>query len=133
MMIEFVFLGIIAVLLLAPFLLSLRRTREEKGLQPIYEDRAMIFEMAFTLGSLGGANIPYWRLTFYDRFMVISAGLTPRLIPYDEIIQIRIKRFLIFRPLYLEYLGYDRKHGLYIFPRSKEKILELIKQKQNPS
>jgi len=133
MMIEFVFLGIIAVLLLAPFLLSLRRTREEKGLRPIYEDRAMIFEMAFTLGGLGGANIPWWRLTFYDRFMVISAGLMPRLIPYDEIIQIRIRRFFIFRALYLEYLGYDRRHGLYIFPRSKEKVLELIKQKQNPS
>jgi len=65
--------------------------------------------------------------------MVISAGLMPRLIPYDQIIKIEIRRLFISRALYLEYSGDNRKRSLYIFPRSKEKILELIKQKQNLS
>jgi hypothetical protein len=125
-MIGFVFLGIIAVLLLAPFLLSLRRTREEKGLRPIYEDRAWILEKTFPFG---GANIPWWRLTFYENFMIISAGLMPRLIPYDQIIRIELRRVFILRALYLEYPGYNRKHSLYVFPRSRERIFELIKQK----
>lgn len=129
-MIEFVLLGIIAILLLAPFLLSLRRTREEKGLRPIYEDRAWILEKTFPFC---GANIPWWRLTFYERFMIISAGLMPRLIPYDQIIKIELRRFLILKTLYLEYPGFDRKHCLYIFPRGKEKIFELVKQQQNLS
>jgi hypothetical protein len=127
-MIEFVFLGIFAVLLLAPFLLSLRRTREEKGLRPIYEDRAMIVERTFFI-FFSGANIPYWRLAFYETFMVISAGLMPRLISYDQIIKIEFKRLFISKALYLEYLRGARKHRLYIFSRSKEKIFELIKQK----
>ena len=131
-MIEFIFLGIVAVLLLAPFPLSLRRTRHEKGLRPIYEDRATILEKTF-LFFFSGGNIPVWRLTFYERFMVISAGLMPRLIPYDQIIKIEIRRLFISRALYLEYSGDNRKRSLYIFPRSKEKILELIKQKQNLS
>ncbi len=130
-MIEFAFLGIIAVLLLVPFLLSLRRTRDEKGLQPIYEDRAWIIEKSFFFS--GGANIPYWRLSFYESFMIISAGLMPRLIPYDQIITIEFRRLFIRKALYIEYPGYDRKHCLYIFPRNKEKIFELIKQKQNLS
>jgi len=101
---------------------------DEKGLQPIYEDRAMIVERTFFI-FFSGANIPYWRLAFYETFMVISAGLMPRVISYDRIIKIEPKRLFISKALYLEYLGGARKHCLYIFPRSKEKIIELIKQK----
>jgi hypothetical protein len=128
-MIDFVFLGIIALVLLAPFPLSLRRIPDEKGLPPIYKDRAMIFERTLFL-FFSGANIPYWRLAFYETFMVISAGLLPRMIRYDQIVKIEPKRLFISKGLYLEYLGGDRKHCIYIFPRNGKKVFELIKQKQ---
>jgi hypothetical protein len=120
-----VFLIIIGVILLGPFLLSLRRTSKEAGLKPIYEDRAIVFFRHFTGGSL-----PWWRLSFYDNFMVISTGLKPRLIPYDKISGIDHKSFFFFKSLYLEYKSNDTTKAFYMFPRDSRKILALIKRKK---
>jgi hypothetical protein len=121
-----VFLIIIGVILLGPFLLSLRRTSKEAGLKPIYEDRAIVFFRHFA-----GGNLPWWRLSCYDNFMVISGGLKSRLIPYEQISGIYHKRFfLFFKPLYLEYKSNDTMKGFYMFLRDSQKILELIQSKK---
>ena len=121
-----VFLIIIGVILLGPFLLSLHRTSKEAGLKPIYEDRAIVF-----FGHFAGGNLPWWRLSFYDNFMVISAGLKPRLVLYDKISSIYHKRFFwFFKPLYLEYKSNDAVKGFYMFPRDSQKTLALIQSKK---
>ena len=121
-----VFLTIIGMILLGPFLLSLRRTSKEAGLKPIYEDRAIVFFRHFA-----GGNLSWWRLSFYDNFMVISAGLKPRLIPYDKISGIYHKRFFFFfNSLYLEYKINDTMKAFYMFPRNSKKIIALIQSKK---
>jgi hypothetical protein len=125
--VELIFLVIIGVVLLLPFVLSRRRTHNETNLKPIYEDRAFIIR---TLGPfISGSNIPYWRLSFYDKFMIITAGLAPRRIEYNQITNIGYKKFFFSKTLYLEYRTEDGKHSMYIYPRNREKILSLLTAK----
>jgi hypothetical protein len=53
------------------------------GVTPLHEERCTI-RKSVGFGFFAGGNIPLWRVSFYDRFMVIAFVLRD-LIPYDEI------------------------------------------------
>ena len=77
-LLSILFCALIAAVVLTPRLLARLRAEQERGRTPVFE--------AFCSGRRGliGANIPMFRLSIYDGFLVI-AFLSPTVIPFAQV------------------------------------------------
>ena len=78
--------AVIGVVMGLAFALPNRRAPIEKDLTPAYQERCIVvFEGA--LGFRAGGNLPVWRVSLYDEFLVVSF-LRQVVVRYDEIASI---------------------------------------------
>ncbi len=127
--------GVVGFVLLSPVFLSRLRSKEESDQVPLHEERCSI-RRDVGLGLVMGGNLPLWRCSLYDNFMVISM-FSSIVIPYQEIDQVEQQRSLLSPSVRIEWHGGRRKETIRIFTRHADKIEKLIKarinkQKQEP-
>jgi len=109
------------------FFLPRLRSREEIGVTPLYEERCTI-RKSIGFGVFAGGNMPLWRVSFYDRFMVIAFVLRS-LIPYEEIERVECKRHFLSKGVYIHQRRDGRPSVITLFPRHPEKVMELLNSK----
>ena len=121
--------GVVGVLLLSPVFLSLLRSKEESGQSPLHEERCSI-RRGIGLGLVIGGNVPLWRCSLYDNFMVISMFFTI-IIPYIEIDQVERQSSFLSSSVRIDWRqgGGHRMETIRIFTRHPDKIEKLIKAK----
>jgi hypothetical protein len=100
------------------------------GVTPLHEERCTIRKRV-GFGFSSGGNIPLWRVSFYDRFMVIAFVLRD-LIPYEEIERVEYKRHLLSKGIHIHQRRDGRTSVITLFPRYSEKVMELLNSKVRP-
>lgn len=113
-----------AVIFTSFFFLPRLRSREEIGVAPIYEERCTV-RKSLGLGFFGGGNIPLWRVSFYDRFMVIAFVLRSS-IPYKEIERVECKRHFLSKGVYIHQRSDGKRSVITLFPRHPDKVMEIL-------
>ena len=120
--------GVVGVLLLSPVFLSRLRSKEESGQSPLHEERCSI-RRGIGLGLVIGGNVPMWRCSLYDNFMVISM-FSSIIIPYIEIDQVERQKSFLSSSVRIDWRqGGHRMETIRIFTRHPDKIEKLIKAK----
>ena len=104
------FYGIILFLLIL-ILLSRKRSSEEKGLKPLFEEQCG--------GRFGLANfsIPFVRHSLYEDFILVSYAYKKVKIPYNKLEFVKIKRHLFSLGVTYEYLANGVTESLIIWTR----------------
>ena len=109
--------ALVGVVLLTPMLLARRRAAQEHGLTPVFE--------AFCSGSFGwfvGTNIPMFRLSIYESFLVITF-ITPAIIPFTQLARAEVRGGLFGRRLRIE----SKRGAIYqLSVRNPESVARLL-------
>lgn len=113
-----------AIIFISFFFLPRRKSHEETGITPLYEERCSI-RKSVGFGMFAGGNLPLGRVSLYDNFMVI-AFLWPTLIPYSEIERVEYKRHLLSKGIYIHQRSSRNQGVITLFPRYPEKVMEVL-------
>jgi len=113
------FYGMILFLLML-ILMSRKRSTDEKGLTPLFEEQCG--------GRFGLMNftIPFVRHSFYKDFILISYAYKKVKLPYDKIKLIKIKRNLWSLGVTYEYMLNGVTETLIIWTRHPEKVRDIL-------
>ena len=120
-------LAVVAAVLLSPFVLSRLRSKEENGLSPLYEEWCSV-RRSVGFGIFAGGNMPFWRVSLYNEFMVIKM-FSPTLIPYSEVEHVEHKHHLLSKAVYIDRRAGSKKESIVVFTRHAEKLAEILKSK----
>ena len=82
---------LVGAVLFTPMLLARRRAPQERGLVPAFE----------TYCSGRGTNLPMYRLSIYDSFLVV-AFLSPTVIPFAQVARTDVRGTAFGRRLHIE-------------------------------
>jgi hypothetical protein len=115
--------GVIAFIVL--FLVPQRRTKNELGLVPLYEERCT-GRKTFGYGFTFGGNIPSWRISLYDNFVVISFPRATS-IPYGDIASVEYKQQFLSKGMRIQTHG--PALNIVLYPRQPNKIIEILRAK----
>ena len=117
--------GIGAFLLTAIFVLPKRKAPEEKGKQPLYEERCSLYWKWFKGGMVAGGNIPIARISLYDSFFIVAL-IHPTKIPYSDISSVSLRKGWMSNSIIIQLVTGS---SLHVHPRNVEKMLSLIKER----
>lgn len=110
-----------ALIFLLLFVLPRRKSSDEVGIRPLHEERCNI-RKSLGFGFFAGGNLPVWRLSLYQDFIII-AFLWPILIRYADIDRVEYKRHLLSSGIYI----FQRNRTVItLFPRNPEKVIEVL-------
>jgi len=119
-------IALVALVFFAIYVLPMRRSRAERGGTLLYEERCS-GRANSGLGLWLGGNIPNWRISFYERFLVISSvGQTT--VPYEEIQSVEYGRQLISKGIRVR--AREPRLDIILFPKEPAKVLELFENKK---
>jgi hypothetical protein len=119
--------GVVGIVLLSPVLLSRLRSKEERHQVPLLEERCSI-RRGVGLGLAIGGNVPLWRCSLYDSFMVINM-VSPIVIRYQEIDRVEQQISLLSPSVRIVWHGGRRNETIRIFTSHADKIEKLIKER----
>lgn len=119
--------GVVGFGVLSLIFLSGLRSNEERNQDPLHEERCSV-RRGIGLGLAIGGNVPLWRCSLYDTFMVINmfSSIT---IPYQEIDRVEQQRSLLSPSVRIVWHGGHREETIRIFTRHADKIEKLITQR----
>lgn len=114
--------GIGVFLLLAMFVVPLRRLPEEKKEKPLYEERCSA-KWRFAKGTIiVGGNIPIARVSFYDDYFVVAMGTLAKVF-YSEVLSTSFKSGWLSNSITIQLA---KGRSLLIRPKNFKKVQSLI-------
>jgi hypothetical protein len=119
-----ILVGFVAIVFLSFFILPRRKSKLENNVTPLWEERCNV-RKSVGYGMFAGGNLPVWRVSLYDKFMVIGA-LWPTVMPYNEITKVEYKQNLLSKAISIHQHTADRKHVITIYSANPTKMLEVL-------
>ena len=112
--------GIVVIVLLTFYAAPARRSKQEEGLSPLYEERC-VGRRYLGFGFFGGFT--KLRVSFYENFVVVTSVLQT-VIPYHDIKSIEYKELFVSKGMII--YGPSRRSRIALFPRVPQRMLELF-------
>jgi hypothetical protein len=103
---------------------SKKKTGIEKGVAPLYEERCSGNRHAF--GLFIGGNIPFWRVSFYESFFILSS-FEKIILHYHEIDFIEFSRQFLHKKIRI--CAENPKIDVVIYPKNINRIISIFKSK----
>ena len=122
-------IAIIGIVFALLFIAPTRRSKDESGLSPLYEEKCS-GKKVLGWGFSAGGNIPNWRISFYEDFFVIASLGPITVVPYAEVESVEYGRQTISTGLRIRI--HTPQMEFVLFPNGPQKMLELFRKKNAP-
>lgn len=118
-------IGVIGFVFVLLFLAPYRRAKEESGLGLIYEEKCS-GRKKVGLGFSAGGNFPNWRISFYEKFVVVASAI-PTTIHYKEVESVKYKQQFFSKGIQIRVRSPQME--IILFPKNPQKLLSLFEDK----
>jgi hypothetical protein len=116
---------IVALIFIVAAVAPRRRAGVELGAVPLYQERCSV-TVSMIAGMRFGGNLPVWRVSLYDSFLVVSL-FRQWVIPYNEISSVRGSQLMPSKGLEIQLRTTPNK--VWIFARRPERMIEILRER----